>query len=168
MSGEEADLKLLLETNDTVELATVRSLLDGHGIQYVVQGEHHSSMLGGASFMGNPAIVPRVLVAQRDLEQATSLLNAQPDAKVEPAAAPLEGAECPVHLKPAIAACGRCGTFLCGECKALGNPPLCEDCDVSETFQRKPKEAQAGFYKKALVWTMLGGALLAIVCGGGL
>ncbi len=164
--SSEGDLTLLLETNDPVELASVRSLLEGHDLQYVVQGELHSAMVAG--FMGNPAVVPRVLVANRDLARALALLQAEPDTKAQPAAgaAPLEGAECPVHLKPAIAACGRCGTFLCGECKALGQPPLCEDCDVSESFQRRPKDAKASFYKKAVVWGLLGFALLSLLCGG--
>ena len=43
--SDDGDLTLLLETLDPVELASVRSLLDGHDIKYVVQGEHHASMV---------------------------------------------------------------------------------------------------------------------------
>jgi hypothetical protein len=157
--SDDADLTLLLETLDPVELAGARSLLDAHEVNYVVQGELHASMLGG--MMGNPAIVPRVLVSKRDLEQARALLTASPEAETQPQAG-LEGAECPVHLKPATAACDRCGTFLCGDCKALGAPPLCEDCSVSEDWQRKPKDARANRMKKAVAWMLLAPALFAL------
>jgi hypothetical protein len=161
MSDDGADLTLLLETTDPIELASVRSLLDGHGLKYVVQGELHSAMVGG--LFGNPAIAPRVLVAQRDLEQATELLKAQPDTETDAqGAAELAGNVCPVHLKDALTTCGRCGTFLCADCKALGQPALCEDCSVSEQWQRKPKDAKAQTLKKTVVWVMLAPVLIAI------
>lgn len=156
-----ADLTLLLETGDPVELAGVRSLLDGHDIKYVVQGEHHAAMIGG--FLGNPAILPRVLVSQRDLEQAQSLIAAEPEGETQAQeGAPLEGAECPVHLKAAMATCGRCGTFLCADCKAIGQPPLCEDCSVAEEWQRKPKDLKARTFKKAVVWVLLAPFIILI------
>jgi hypothetical protein len=161
VSDDGADLTLLLETLDPVELASVRALLDGHEIKYVVQGEHHAAMLGG--MMGNPAIVPRLLVAQRDLERARALLDAEPEGEtVAESNAVLSGAVCPVHLKDALAACGRCGTFLCAECKALGQPPLCEDCSVSEHWERQPKDAKARSMKKVVAWMLLAPALIGI------
>lgn len=159
-----ADLTLLLETLDPVELAGVRGLLDGHEIRYVVQGELHASMLGG--MMGNPAIVPRVLVAKRDLEAAQALLQATPEAETQPQpGAALEGAACPVHLKDATATCGRCGTFLCADCKALGSPPLCEDCSVSEEWMRKPRQANAATLKKTVAWVLLAPVLIGVFLG---
>jgi hypothetical protein len=149
--SDEADLTLLLETNDPIELAGIRSLLDGHEIAYVVQGEHHGAMVTG--MFGNPVIMPRVLVAQRDLEKAQALLEADPDTGTEPqGAASLEGAVCPVHEKQALATCGRCGSFLCAECKSLGQPPICEDCTAREEAER-PKPARRN---ALLPWAVIG------------
>ena len=49
----------------------------------------------------------------------------------------VEGNVCPVHEKQAITVCDRCGTFLCADCGALGNPPICEQC-VARPVEAKP------------------------------
>jgi hypothetical protein len=170
VSDDEADLTLLVELNDQVELAAIRSLLDGHDVAYVVQGEHHAAMVG--SLLGNPVIVPRILVSNRDFEHAKALLDANP--VIEPdnlTGAPLpEGALCPVHEKPALAACSRCGTFLCTDCKALGQPPLCEQCTAKEEKKLEPQREKGRTMRKVVAYAMLApfaimllGALSAIL-----
>ncbi|MBX7116432.1 MAG: DUF2007 domain-containing protein [Myxococcaceae bacterium] len=122
-------LVLLHECADQMELALIKSLLDGEGISYVAQGEHHASLISGQQLM--IAVKPRVLVAERDAEHAHALLSAVPRPEAE-ATLSVADALCPVHENPAIATCDRCGTFLCTACAALGNPPLCEDCLAHE------------------------------------
>jgi hypothetical protein len=158
--SDEADLTLLLETNDPIELAGIRSLLDGHEIAYVVQGEHHGAMVTG--MFGNPVIMPRVLVAQRDLEKAQALLEADPDTGTEAqGAASLEGAVCPVHEKQALATCGRCGSFLCADCKSLGQPPICEDCTAREAAERPKPNRMSPLIPFAAIFLLVILGLLA-------
>ena len=149
MSSED-DLTLLQECGDQIEVSTLRSLLDAHGIRYVVQGEHHSVLVGG--LLGNPAIRPRLLVARRDLEAAVRLLEALPMVKgVEGDGAMPEGAQCPVHEQAAVATCARCGTFLCASCNALGKPPLCEECDQRDDVEAAARSAKANRRRKQIV-----------------
>jgi hypothetical protein len=159
-------LQLLLETSDPVELAGVRMLLEGHGIEFVIQGENHAAMTGG--LFGSTAVVPRILVAESDLEKAQQLLEAEPENETQPqGAASLEGALCPVHEKPAMATCGRCGTFLCVDCKALGQPPLCEDCLDREAAERRPRDLQrknsTGVLAAVIIGAVLFGLLLKLL-----
>jgi hypothetical protein len=152
--SDDGDLKLLLETEDPIELAGVRALLEGHDIEFVVQGENHAAMIVG--MFGNPIVVPRVLVAERDFEKAHALLEASPDNETQQGES-LEGAVCPVHEKQALATCGRCGSFLCADCKALGQPPLCEDCLARDEAERHPKKAPPSM---KLFIAVVGGAVL--------
>ncbi len=123
------DLVLLVECSNGLEAASVRSLLESEGIPHVVQGEHHSNLIGGTML---PAyIFPRVLVHEDELEKARALLSAVP-ALAGPEADPLEGAMCPVHEQWARGTCARCGTFLCASCQTLGDPPVCEACVEAE------------------------------------
>lgn len=123
------DLVLLMECGNGLEAAHVRSLLTSEGIEHVVQGEHHSNLLGGTTLPA--AILPRVLVHERDVERAKALLEAAPT-RGGPGGDPLEGALCPVHEQWARGTCSRCGTFLCASCQTLGDPPLCEACVEAE------------------------------------
>lgn len=164
MNDDGAELVLLVEELDVVELSGLRALLDGHDVEYVVQGEMHSAMVGGLT--GNPAITPRVLVAKRDLEKARALLAADAQAETVPAAgASLEGALCPVHEKPALSTCARCGTFLCADCKALGDPPMCEDCLAGEDDARAAKKADPARRSKSAVvfFVVLAAVMIAII-----
>lgn len=159
---DEAELVLLLETTDPIELASARSLLEGHGISHVVQGEHHGQMVSG--LFGNPAVVPRLLVARRDLAAAKQVLESVPQAETTAqGAASLEGSVCPVHEQPALATCGRCGTFLCAQCKAIGQPPLCETCAQGEADQRRPKQARARTARKVVAGLMLAPLALGLL-----
>lgn len=138
--SQEAELTLLVECHDALEVASVKSLLSGHDIPFVVQGEQHASMVGG--LMGNPAIVPRVLVAKRDFMRASTLLNAEPDLSNLDAKAALESGVCAVHEQPAIGTCARCGGFVCGACEVLGEPPVCSECLKLE--QTPPRSGLGG------------------------
>ncbi len=152
----EPRLVLLLESADPVELATVKSLLDGAAIGHVVQGEHHAAMLAGP--LGNPAIVPRVLVSEADLERARQLLAAAPDYT---GAGELAGEGiCPVHEKPSIGTCERCGTFLCHACKVTGSPPLCESCT---SVEERSLDAQREAGQRSKRWKIIAILIVFIV-----
>lgn len=130
------DLVLLLNCADGIEAAQVRSLLESEGIPHVVQGEHHSTMLGGMAML--TPIDQRVLVRAEDLERARALLSASP--KLDGGGgASIDGAVCPVHEQPAKATCARCGTFLCAACQTLGDPPVCETCMAAEQVVHKKR-----------------------------
>lgn len=130
------DLVLLLNCADGIEAAQVRSLLESEGIPHVVQGEHHSTMLGGMAML--TPIDQRVLVRAEDLERARALLSASPKLDGEGGAS-IDGAVCPVHEQPAKATCARCGTFLCAACQTLGDPPVCETCMAAEQVVHKKR-----------------------------
>src|SRR6185295_13031205 len=72
------DLVQLVAVESPVELAGLRAMLEGHGIRHVVQGnpEAQASIFSGAF---DPLTAPRILVAKKDLEEATALLEAKPD-----------------------------------------------------------------------------------------
>ncbi len=132
------DLVLLMECSNGLEVASVKSLLEGEGIAHVVQGEFHASLLGGTTM--TTAITPRVLVHGVDLERAMALLEA-PVGRGGPTGEVLQDCVCPVHEQPARATCDRCGTFLCAACGTLGNPPLCEACVEVESKGVAPGSA---------------------------
>ena len=146
------DLVLLAEVGDPMEVASIRSLLDAHSIEYVVQGEHHAAMVAG--LFGNPALAARVLVARRDVERAAAMLQATPLAETQ-ASQTLDGAVCAVHEEAALATCGRCGSFLCAKCNALGNPPTCEACLASESSGRARRNANVHLVRKGLAGALL-------------
>ncbi len=130
------DLVLLINCADGIEAAQVRSLLEGEGIPHVVQGEHHSNMLGGSAML--TPIDQRVLVHEHDLEKARALLAAKPQLDGAGGVS-IEGAVCPVHELPAKTTCARCGTFLCASCQTLGDPPVCETCVAAEKTVHKKR-----------------------------
>ena len=123
------DMVLLAECEDGLEAESIRGLLEAHGIAHVVHGDTRSAM--GAYAVDLAGQHPVIFVAKGDLETATALLQAKPQldsTESEPGANLLDGNVCPVHERPAVATCSRCGTFLCAGCGSLGAPPLCEDC----------------------------------------
>ncbi|MFP2906105.1 DUF2007 domain-containing protein [Pyxidicoccus sp. 3LFB2] len=154
-----SNLVVLKNCGDPSEAATVRSLLEAHGISCVVQGEQHRSMLG---VMGG-YIEVNVLVASADLDEARALLQASEvhtpleDSAGRAAAAgatDTEEALCPVHGQRSTATCSRCGTFLCGDCDVRGaqGTPVCEDC-----AERKAASGEAGrgTRRKLAAWLVL-------------
>lgn len=130
-SEASSDLVVLKNCGDPAEAATLRSLLDAHGIDCVVQGEQHRSMLG---VMGG-YIEVNVLVASRDLDRARALLQESEEHGPQEGRASPEGvgtpdaeeAVCPVHGQRSTATCPRCGTFLCERCDVQAGS-VCEDC----------------------------------------
>lgn len=156
-SASESDLCLLTTCADAVEASALRSLLDADGIACVVQGEHHSGMLGPA--MGGAIIEVRVLVARKDLERARALLESEVETPKERAAALAAGVEeeapppCPVHGEVSTAVCTGCDTFLCARCDVQGSPPLCEDCQE----RKSAVPGQHWHHRRQLVgWLVLG------------
>lgn len=157
---DDNDLTLLIETFDLVQLASVKSLLDAYGISHVAQGERHASLIGG--LLGNPSITPRILVATRDLERARQLLAAEPQSEVALESHSLGGGLCPVHRLAAVATCGRCGSFLCANCKALGQPPMCDECSEAELA---PQRTRSRHIQKAVVWILLAPFIISLALG---
>jgi hypothetical protein len=143
-------LVALAESSDPIELAGWRSLLEGAGIAYVVQGAHHASLLAGP--LGNPAIVPRILVAEADRDHAASLLGATPVA--EDPTGTSEGV-CPVHEQPALGTCDRCGTFVCARCAVSTKPPVCESCGSLEERALEDRRERGRQFKRRVIIGML-------------
>lgn len=170
MHTSESDLCLLTTCADPAEASTLRALLDSDDIDCVVQGEHHSGMLGPA--LGGAIIDVRVLVARKNLERALALLNAQVETPEQRAAALAAGVEeeapppCPVHGEVSTGVCSGCDTFLCAHCDAPGEPPLCEDCQEHKNDAPGPRW---DFRRKRVGWVtlgfMFGPGLLAGVLG---
>jgi hypothetical protein len=65
-----ARLVTLCEPGHVGELALIKSLLDGTGIQYVVHHEHIGALYPGVSLLGS-----RVMVAESEKERAEILLS---------------------------------------------------------------------------------------------
>jgi hypothetical protein len=128
VSEDGEKMVMLVECEDGLEAESLRGLLEAHGIAHVVHGDTRSSL--GSYVVNFAGSHPVIFVAQRDVETATALLQAKPqlDSTESDPSAALEGNVCPVHERPAVATCSRCGTFLCAGCGSLGSPPLCEDC----------------------------------------
>lgn len=141
--SDDRQFEPLLETTDPVELGSVKSLLEGAGIAYLVQAEHHHQLAGG--LFGNPAIAPRVLVKRDDLERARGLLAARP--------APEE--VCAVHEKPATSRCSACDSALCADCSVSGTPPVCESCAVRPPVAREVGQRRVRTARKVVALMML-------------
>jgi hypothetical protein len=162
--GDPQQLVFLAESSDPVEFAGWRSLLEGAGIGHAMQGMHHASLLAGP--LGNPAIVPRLLVTQADLSRAQALLAAEPVAEERPST--LEAGVCPQHQAPAVGACDRCGTFVCRACAAETSPLVCERCvhleerDMEERRERA-RQRKRRFVIGLLVFVALGFAASLLI-----
>lgn len=143
-----ADLVLLHQCHNQMELALVKSLLEGQGIAFVAQGEHSSSMLSG--HMAMSVVATRVLVSGDDYEQAKALLEAIPsdDENPDTATVTVGDAVCPVHEREALTTCDRCGTFLCSGCGTLGSPPLCENCIELEAPAPRARGVMSSFVRR--------------------
>lgn len=154
---------LLVECEDGLEAESLRGLLEAHAIAHVVHGDTGRSAIGAYVELAGQR--PVIFVKKADLETATALLQATPvlDSTQADPAAQLDGNVCPVHERPAVAACSRCGTFLCAGCGSLGQPPLCEDClEVSEP----PAERSPMVRAVATLWLMFYALPLLAVAAG--
>ncbi|MBX7097698.1 MAG: DUF2007 domain-containing protein [Myxococcaceae bacterium] len=145
--------ELLQECATPIEAAQLTSFLTAHGIEHVVQGEAHAALIPGP--LGGALIVPRVLVARRDLERARALLASDLSPESQDGQV-FDGAVCPVHERQAVGTCARCGTFLCAGCQTLGNPPVCESCLAAEATA----PAGRGGAGRVFVWVLLAGVIL--------
>jgi hypothetical protein len=119
------DVELLMTCGDSAEAALIRSLLEAGGIECVVQGEAHRSMMGMLGSM----VELRILVANADLEHARALLAAEAQPEPLPTeSTPDDGSpRCARHQRKSTATCERCGTFLCDGCGE--GCPSCEEND---------------------------------------
>jgi hypothetical protein len=121
-------------SSNSTEVELVRARLVGAGFHPSVAG---AQQLAGF-FPGITELISEVRVPDSELERARVYLL---DSKLKldetlPSGEIAEGSVCPVHEKPAVATCDRCGTFLCAGCGSLGQPPLCEDCVVRSDAPR--------------------------------
>lgn len=66
------DMVRLIEPQDEGELALIKSLLDGNGIQYFVKNEHFGSLYPGLSLPFNRR---EVMVHESELGRADTLLG---------------------------------------------------------------------------------------------
>ncbi len=135
-------MKPVFSSDVGIEVEQVASMLRGAGFDAVVIGSQTQST---AILTG--IVESRVEVADEDFDDAIAFLE---KSKIEldaprANAALVEGNVCPVHEKPAIATCERCGTFLCADCGALGDPPNCEQC-VARPASENRKSARDRFY----------------------
>ncbi|MEW6543260.1 MAG: DUF2007 domain-containing protein [Nitrospirota bacterium] len=62
----------LIEPRDEGELALIKSLLDGNGIQFFVQNEHFGSLYPGLPLPFNRRVV---MVHEADLDRAETLMG---------------------------------------------------------------------------------------------
>jgi hypothetical protein len=74
--GRRDSLVPVLSCASTEEAATLRGVLDAHGVPCVIQGEHHRSLLG----MLGPYVEVRLLVPAAHEEVARRLLRPAPSA----------------------------------------------------------------------------------------
>ena len=73
-----------------------------------------------------------VVVPEGDHARATQALREAPPFEIEPhgtVADARAGGDCPAHGVAPSVPCARCGTFVCPECVAAEERPLCDDCD---------------------------------------
>lgn len=78
MDDQSADLVPVFDTSDPALLPVIKSLLQGAGIAYLVQGEEAMSLFPVGEIIGPFAkrgLAARILVRARDLEPATELLS---------------------------------------------------------------------------------------------
>ncbi|MDP2271342.1 MAG: B-box zinc finger protein [Archangium sp.] len=140
-------LKTVFKSPIRAEAELIRSRLEGAGFHPAITGAAlHNSLMPMLMEVESEVAVP-----ESEHEDAVEFLS-ESRLKLEGTAASgeiVEGSVCPVHEQPAVAACDRCGTFLCARCGSLGVPPLCEDCVVR---QDKPRERPRWVTFVARLW----------------
>ncbi len=127
-------LRTVFKSPIRAEAELIRSRLEGAGFHPSLTGAaQHSSLMPMLQELESEVAVP-----ESEHERAQEFLSEsrlQLDG-TEASGEIVEGSLCPVHEAPAVAACDRCGTFLCAKCGSLGSPPLCEDCVVRHEVPR--------------------------------
>ena len=127
-------LRTVFKSPIRAEAELIRSRLEGAGFHPSLTGAaQHSSLMPMLQELESEVAVP-----ESEHERAQEFLSEsrlQLDG-TEASGEIVEGSLCPVHAAPAVAACNRCGTFLCAKCGSLGSPPLCEDCVVRHQVPR--------------------------------
>ncbi len=157
-------LKVVFQSSNRAEAELVRARLEGAGF--------NPSLLGAAQ---HSSLMPMLLELQSDVAVPENQLEAAQEfllesrLKLDGTAATgelEEGSVCAVHEQPAVAACERCGCFLCAQCGSLGMPPLCEDCVFrAEKPRQRPRWVTLVARVSVLVWfvPLAVGALLTLL-----
>lgn len=156
-------LKVVFRSANRSEAELVRARLEGAGFHPSVGGaSQHSSLMPMVLDMDVLQIevgVPHNEGADAEKFLLDSRIHLEGTASTGDVAA---GSICPVHEQPAVAACERCGTFLCASCGSLGSPPLCEDCLIRpEKHRARPRWVTLVARVWFVVWfgsLLLGGA----------
>lgn len=119
-------LKTVFKSPIRAEAELIRARLEAAGFHPAITGAaQHSSLMPMLMEVESEVAVPEA--EQEDAEEFLSESRLKLEG-TEASGEIVEGSVCPVHEKPAVATCDRCGTFLCAQCGSLGSPPLCEDC----------------------------------------
>jgi hypothetical protein len=157
-------LKTVFKSPVRAEAELIRARLEGAGFHPAITGAaQHSSLMPMLMEVESEVAVP-----ESEHEDAEEFLS-ESRLKLEGTEASgeiVEGSVCPVHEQPAVAACDRCGTFLCAQCGSLGKPPLCEDCVIRPD---KPRDRPAWVTFVARVWfvfwvlPVIAGAVIAML-----
>lgn len=156
-------LRTVFKSPIRAEAELIRSRLEGAGFHPALTGAaQHSSLMPMLQELESEVAVP-----ESEHERAQEFLS-ESRLKLDGTEASgeiVEGSLCPVHESPAVAACERCGTFLCAKCGSLGSPPLCEDCVVRHD---KPRSRPAWVTFVARIWfvvwvaPLIGGVLAGL------
>lgn len=156
------------------EAGALRSRLEAEGIPAIVQGEHHSAMLGTV-FGG--IIDVRVMVPEAALARASELLatwEAEARAAANPGAGQAEMPKdedghprCADHAAPSVGTCVRCGAFVCEACVGGATEDLlCPACDARANEAPSPRRRKTRTVAVVLLAWMALPILLALLYGG--
>lgn len=128
-------LKTVFKSPVRAEAELIRSRLEGAGFHPALTGAaQHSSLMPMLMEVESEVAVPEGEYADAEEYLTESRLKLE---GTEASGQIVEGSVCPVHEKPAVAVCDRCGTFLCAQCGSLGSPPLCEECVMRHDAPRE-------------------------------
>lgn len=127
-------LRTVFKSPVRAEAELIRSRLEGAGFHPALTGAaQHSSLMPMLMEVESEVAVPEGEYADAEEFLTESRLKLE---GTEASGEIVEGSVCPVHEKPAVAVCDRCGTFLCAGCGSLGSPPLCEECVMRHDVPR--------------------------------
>ncbi len=128
-------LRTVFKSPVRAEAELIRARLEGAGFHPALTGAaQHSSLMPMLLEVESEVAVPEGEYADAEeflTESRLQLEGTQASGEI------VEGSVCPVHEKPAVAVCDRCGTFLCAQCGSLGSPPLCEECVMRHDVPRE-------------------------------
>ncbi len=157
-------LRTIFKSPVRAEAELIRARLEGAGFHPALTGAaQHSSLMPMLLEVESEVAVPEGEFADAEEFLTESRLKLE---GTEASGEIVEGSVCPVHEKPAVATCDRCGTFLCAQCGSLGSPPLCEECVMRHDVPReRPRWVTNVARLWFIVWiapTLIGAVLLLL------